>query len=586
MKVALVGNPNVGKTTMFNILTKSNQKVGNYPGITVQIKTGNLTKDIEIIDLPGIYSLDSLSIEEEVVALNFLNESKPDLILNILDDSNLYRNLFLTFQLKKFKIPMVIVLSMIDIAEKNNTKIDIEKLSNLLGNKISTINANKKETLSQLITFIKNKDFKITQSQNFTYQEEPEKIYKNINSILNKCIKFQNKNNNFSERLDKIILNKFLALPILIAIFFLIFKITFSWIGGPLSNLLNEFIYNKFIPFIENLLINFSPLLKSFILDGIISGISSVLVFIPIIMSLFICITLLESCGYMTRAAVILDKFMRIFGLSGKAFLPMIMGFGCTVPSIMATRTFESENDRKKSLFILPLMSCNARLPVYVLFTSIFFKEHQEIIILFLYLLGILLAIIIGTILNKFSNEKNTEVFILEVPDYKTPIPSYIIKEVINKISMFFKKIGKLIFSISIIIWFLSNFNLSGFTTIENSFLYSIGNFLALIFKPLGFGFWQASISILNGLLAKEVIISSIGVIFGPDLSTQLPLFFSATSSISFLVFVLLYTPCISVLATIKQEYGTKFMITSVIYQFLLAYSVSFLIFNILQIIW
>ncbi len=586
MKIALVGNPNVGKTTFFNILTKSNQKVGNYPGITVQKKTGNLTDDIEIIDLPGIYSLESLSIEEKV-SLDYIKNEKPSLILNILDASNLYRNLFLTFQLKQFNIPVVVILNMIDLATKNNIIIDHEKLSRALNCPVFVVNANKKHGVEEVETFLKNESSKLTSTTKNYDSLKSEDIYKEIEPILNSCVKTdKKKNTNFTEKLDSILLNKFLSIPIFILIFFLIFKITFSWIGTPLSDLLDEFITDKLTPLIQNLISNTSPLFQSFILDGIVAGVGSVLVFFPVILCMFVCLTFLESCGYISRAAIIIDKFMRLFGLSGKAFLPMMMSFGCTVPAIMGTRTFESERDRKTCIFLLPLMSCNARLPVYLLFTSVFFKNNAEFVIMGLYLLGIIVAIIVGLIMNIFSKETKSEIFILELPNYQLPTLSYMIKESFNKLSSFFKKIGTLIFSISIIIWFLSNFNFSGFTTIENSFLYSIGNFIAPLFAPLGFGIWQASLSLLTGLMAKEVIISSMGVIFGANLETILPSFFTPAAAISFLVFVLLYTPCISVLSTIKHEYGTKLMFTSIIFQLALAYSVSFLIFNIINLIW
>lgn len=586
MNYALIGNPNVGKTTLFNILTKSNQKVGNYPGVTVQKKTGNLTNGINIIDLPGIYSLDSISIEEKI-SLDYIEHENPDLIINVIDASNLYRNLFLTLKLKQFKTPMIVVLNMMDIAEKNNINIDIDKLSSMLECKIFTISANKKSTISKLTSFLHeySRDEVKHKKQCSLSSEE---IYKNIDNIINKCVTQENiKQNTISQTIDKILLNKYLSIPILILIFYIIFKITFSWVGGPLSDLLDEFISERAIPFVDNMLSSSSDLFRSFILDGILGGVASVIVFLPIILSMFVCLTFLENCGYIARASVIVDKFMRCFGLSGKAFLPMIMSFGCTVPAIMATRTFENDNDRKTSIFLLPLMSCNARLPVYILFTSIFFKEHRELVILFLYLLGIILSIITGLIMKFFSNNKSTsEVFILEIPDYKLPSLTYIIKESLNKISSFFKKIGTLIFSISIIVWFLSNFNMSGFCPIEDSFLYMIGTFLSKIFSPLGFGFWQASVSLLTGLMAKEVIISSMGVIFGSNLQAILPSFFTPASALSFLVFVLIYTPCISVLSTIKHEYGVKLMIISSIYQFSLAYCISFLVFNIFNLIW
>lgn len=587
MKCSLIGNPNVGKTTIFNILTGSNQKIGNYPGVTVQKKVGKIKDNIELIDLPGIYSLDSLSIEEKI-SLEYLKTEKPDLIINVIDSSNLYRNLFLTLQLKSFNIPMILVLNMIDIAEKNNMIIDTNKLSLQFNCKIFAINGNKKSSTKSLKNFIENYQPINIKNDEINKDESYDKIYEEIDSILKSCLK----NNKYigkskSEYIDKIILNKYLSLPILIIIFYLVFKITFSWVGGPLSDIFSNLISNKFIPTIENLLLSSSNLTKSFILDGIISAVSTIISFLPIILSMFICLTFLESCGYIARSAVLLDRFMGIFGLSGKAFLPMLMSFGCTVPAIMATRTFENDNDRKTSIFLLPLISCSARLPVFLLFTNIFFKEHREIVILFLYVLSIILAIIIGLIMKSFSKKNYSgEVFILELPNYKLPSLSYIFKESLNKISSFFKKIGTLILSISIIIWFLSNFNIYGFCSVEDSFLYSIGTYISKIFIPLGFGFWQAAVSLITGLMAKEFIISSMGVAFGLNLHEILPTFFSVQSSISFLVFVLLYTPCISVLSTVKHEYGMKLTIILTIYQFLLAYSVSFFVFNIINLFW
>lgn len=587
MRYALIGNPNVGKTTIFNILTGSNQKVGNYPGVTVQKKVGKITNNIELIDLPGIYSLDSISIEERI-SLEYLQNKNPDLIINVLDSSNLYRNLFLTLQLINFNIPMVLVLNMIDVAEKNNIKIHTNKLSTYLNCKVFTVNGNKKNTISSIENFIKNYEPIDIQKSKVDKSKSSNEIYEEINSILKLCVKTgKSKNKNKSKYVDNIVLNKYLSFPILIIIFYLIFKITFSWFGGPMSDILSNLISNKFVPIIENLLSHSSPIIKSFILDGIINAVSTIISFFPLILSMFICLTFLDNCGYIARSSVLLNRFMNMFGLSGKAFFPLLMSFGCTVPAIMATRTFENDNDRKISIFLLPLMSCSARLPVFLLFTNIFFKNHKEIVLLFLYALSIILAVIIGIIMNKFSKTDNLEKsFILELPDYKLPSLSYILKESLNKISSFFKKIGTLILSISIVIWFLSNFNIYGFCSIEDSFLYSIGSYISKIFVPLGFGFWQAGVSLIAGLMAKEFIISSMGVTFGANLTQIIPTFFTSHSSISFLVFVLLYTPCISVLSTVKHEYGIKFTLILTVYQLLLAYSVSFLVFNITNLLW
>ena len=324
-----------------------------------------------------------------------------------------------------------------------------------------------------------------------------------------------------------------------------------------------------------------SPWFQSLILDGIIGGVGGILVLLPIILSLFACITVLEDSGYMARVAFIMDKIMRKMGLSGKAFIPMIVGFGCSVPAIMTARTLESEKDRKLTALLIPLMSCNARLPVYSVFAAVFFPDKIGLIVASLYFLGILLAFILGIIFKHTIFKNEEEPLLIELPEYKLPSLKNLFNQLYEKTKGFLVKAGTLIFAMSIVLWFLSNFNFNGMTDVNNSILSSIGGFIAPIFKPLGFGNWQSSVSLLTGLIAKETVVSSMGVIFAGDLSAMLPLHFTTLSALSFLVFVLLYTPCITVVGTMKKEFGTKITLFSVFYQLSLAWIVSFLVFNI-----
>ena len=376
-------------------------------------------------------------------------------------------------------------------------------------------------------------------------------------------------------------LNPWLAYPIFFAIMALTFQITFSWIGQPLSDLLDTLLNDSLVPLIENLIHGMSPWFQSLILDGIIGGVGGILVLLPIILSLFACITVLEDSGYMARVAFIMDKIMRKMGLSGKAFIPMIVGFGCSVPAIMTARTLESEKDRKLTALLIPLMSCNARLPVYSVFAAVFFPDKIGLIVASLYFLGILLAFILGIIFKHTIFKNEEEPLLIELPEYKLPSLKNLFNQLYEKTKGFLVKAGTLIFAMSIVLWFLSNFNFNGMTDVNNSILSSIGGFIAPIFKPLGFGNWQSSVSLLTGLIAKETVVSSMGVIFAGDLSAMLPLHFTTLSALSFLVFVLLYTPCITVVGTMKKEFGTKITLFSVFYQLSLAWIVSFLVFNI-----
>ena len=577
---ALLGNPNVGKTTLFNALTGSNQYVGNWAGVTVEKKEGFIDNKIKIVDLPGIYAMDTYSNEEKV-SKEFLQNGNVDVIINIVDASSLDRNLYLTTQLKQFNKPIILVLNMIDVAISKGLDIDFNLLSQKLGVKIIPIVASKGKGISDVKDCILKKDYITTSSNSLKFKDEKE-TYAYIEALLKSSTNKNNDNKvSISEKIDKIVLNRLLAYPLFFGSLFLIFMFTFNWVGQPLADFLDSLLNDSFVPFLSNLLANNSPWFSSLLIDGIVGGVGSVIVFLPVILALFLGISFLEDSGYMARAAFIMDKLMRKMGLSGKAFIPLIVGFGCSVPGIMSARTLESEKDRKLTALLVPLMSCNARLPVYALFASVFFPGRETLMVFSLYLMGIGLAFGIGLLFKNTLFKKDEEPFIIELPEYKLPEPKSLLIHTWEKGKGFLKKAGTIIFSISVIVWFLSNFNTTGMVDINSSFLASIGRFINPLFIPLGFATWQNSISLLTGLMAKEVVVGTMGVIYGGDLTHILANYFTPLSAYSFLVFVLLYTPCVSVIATMKKEYGNKMAIFSLTYQLVLAWIVSFIIFNV-----
>jgi ferrous iron transport protein B len=584
---ALLGNPNVGKTTLFNLLTGSNQHVGNWPGVTVEKKEGFIKNTTKIVDLPGIYAMDTYSNEEKV-SKDFLINGNVDLIINIVDASSLNRNLYLTMQLKEFNIPIILVLNMIDAAQAKGIDIDYDKLAKNLGVKVIPIIATKAQGIDELTKLLLSSDFlselgdndyhSLDQTFNFTTEKE---TYEYIDHILKNSSSYKTENSiTVTEKLDKVFINKFLAYPIFLAILFFIFQFTFSWVGQPLADLLDSGVNDWLVPHIHTLLSSSSSWFQSLIMDGIIGGVGSVIVFLPVILALFLCISFLEDSGYMARVAFIMDKIIRKMGLSGKAFIPLIIGFGCSVPAVMSARTLESEKDRKMTALLVPLMSCNARLPVYLIFAGAFFKGHEAIVVASLYCLGIIIAFLLGILFKNTIFKKDDEPFIIELPEYKLPNVKSLAMHTWEKGKGFLKKAGTIIFSVSIIVWVLSNFNFSGMTAINSSFMAYIGRFISPIFIPLGFASWQSSVALLTGIMAKEVVVGTMGVIYGGNLSQILPTAFSSLSAISFLVFVLLYTPCISLIATMKKEYGSKMAAFSVIYQLVLAWVVSFIVYN------
>ncbi len=582
--VALTGNPNVGKTTIFNALTGANQYVGNWAGVTVEKKEGYLGKFVKIVDLPGIYALDTYSNEERV-SKDYLSTEDADVIINIVDASNLDRNLYLTTQLKQFNKPIIMILNMMDVAESKGIDIDVIKLAKELKITIVPISASKGIGIHAIKDMLTNLDLsKLSIDNTFSSHDfKSEKdTYDYIEKILNRCVSYNSKSKlRTRDGIDVILLNKFLAYPIFFGIMYLIFKFTFNWVGQPLADLLGTLLDDYLMPTLNNLLVNSSPWFRSLLVDGIVGGVGSIVIFLPVILALFLGISFLEDSGYMARAAFLMDKVMRRMGLSGKAFIPLIVGFGCSVPAIMSARTLESEKDRKLAALIIPLMSCNARLPVYALFASIFFPGRETPVVFSLYLIGVVIAFIIGLLFKSTIFRKDEEPFIIELPEYKVPEVRNLALHTWDKGKGFLKKAGTIILSISVVVWFLSNFNMYGMTDMNTSLFASIGKFIAPIFKPLGFGSWEISVSLLTGLMAKEVVVSTMGVIFGANLETILPQHFTAVTAYGFLVFTLLYTPCVTTIATMKKEYGSKMMFFSVVYQLVLAWIASFLVYNI-----
>ncbi len=576
INVALLGNPNVGKTTVFNILTGSKQYVGNWPGVTIEKKEGFINEEIKIVDLPGIYAMDTFSNEEKV-SKRFLESGDVDLILNIVDASSLDRNLYLTTQLMQYNKPIILLLNMVDVAESKGIHIDPVKLEKELGVRVIPIVAKKKEGLENISNEINEYS-----SKPFSYKKDfgnEINTYKEIEKILSKSMKSGSKNKeSISSKLDNIILNPILAYPIFVLALLTLFKFTFEWVGGPLQGLTETLIDTYIATPSDALLANSSPWFHSLIVDGIIGGLGGALPFFPLIFVLFLGMSFFEDSGYMARTAFLMDNIMKKVGLSGKAFIPMIMGFGCASPAIMATRTLESEKDRKVTALIAPLMTCGAKVPVYALFVSIFFPKNAAIVTTSLYLLGIVVAIIIALILNKTVYKADIEPFVLELPEYKLPTLSALFKNTWNKAKGFLIKVCTIMFAMSVVIWALSSFNFSGFTSdINSSFLALLGGLIAPLFAPLGFGDWRAGVSILTGISAKEVLISTMEILYG-NLNTVLPTVFTSVSAYAFLVFSALYTPCIAALSTMRKEYGSKMMMISAVYQFVLAWIVAFIV--------
>lgn len=588
MIVALVGNQNCGKTTIFNKITNLKQHVGNFPGVTVEYVVGTVPnyKNCKIVDLPGLYSLNTYTSEEKVTR-DFLYKVKPDVIINVVDATNLQRNLYLTMQLKEIGIPMIIALNMLDEVEKNKGKINIQELSRILQLPIVKLSTVTKEETEQLIyEAIQNKRIYNINTPNLKQQNKINEKYSQIENICNNVVKMpRNMSKNNSYKIDKILTNKFLGLPIFFFIMYIIFNLTFNIIGNYFTELLNqgiEVVSNIIIYYFETH--EYNLIIESLIIDGILNGIGSVISFLPIIVTLYFFLSILEDSGYMTRIAFIMDKPLSKIGLSGKSIVPILLGFGCSVPAILSIRTIQSEKERDLSLILVPFISCSAKIPIYAIFVSIFFKDNPAMAMTLIYAVGIIIGITVTALVGrKRKNDEGT--FIMELPNYRIPSLKNTWHLMWNKTKEFLIKSFSVIFIASLIIWFLKSFNQGLFFVPENeSMLAMIGQKISFIFKPLGFSDWKIATSIIVGISAKEAILSTLSVLTNASsnmLSIIIGNMFTRSSAISFLAFILLYTPCIATIGIIKKEFGIKKAIKIVFNQFFIAYIISFLIYKI-----
>lgn len=588
MILALVGNQNCGKTTIFNRITNMKQHVGNFPGVTVEHVIGEVPNynNCKIVDLPGLYSLNTYTYEEKVTR-DFLYKVKPDVIINVIDATNLQRNLYLTMQLKETGIPMVIALNMLDEVEKNKGKIEVQELSKRLQLPIVKLGTVTKEETEKLIyEAIQNKRFYNINNPNLRKQNKINEKYREIESICNNVVKMpRNMSKNNSYRIDRILTNKFLGLPIFFFIMYIIFNLTFNIIGNYFTELLNqgiEVVSNIIINYFENH--EYNLIVESLIVDGVLNGIGSVISFLPIIVTLYFFLSILEDSGYMTRIAFIMDKPLSKIGLSGKSIVPILLGFGCSVPAIFSIRTIQSKKERELSLTLVPFISCSAKIPIYAIFVSIFFKDNSAIAMILIYAVGIIIGILLTALLDK--KRKNDEgTFIMELPNYRMPSIKNTWYLMWNKTKEFLIKSFSVIFIASLIIWFLKSFNQElVFVPEGESMLAMIGQKISFIFKPLGFSNWKIVTSIIVGISAKEAILSTLSILTNAN-SSILPIIisnmFTKSSAISFLTFILLYTPCIATIGIIKKEFGIKKAIKIVFNQFIIAYIISFLIYKI-----
>ncbi|MBP1926470.1 ferrous iron transport protein B [Sedimentibacter acidaminivorans] len=660
---ALAGNQNSGKTTLFNKLTGSNQHVGNFPGVTIEKKEGQIKrqKDASVVDLPGIYSLSPYTMEE-VVTRDFLLKENPDLIINIVDATNIERNLYLTLQLMELSIPMVIALNMMDEVRASGNSVDVIKLSKHLGIPVVPISAAKNEGISELMDVIMKSAFEkkkpskldfcsgevhkaihsishliedqamssgypirfaatklvegdeptikalnVSDSQMHIINHVVEDMEKSLDTdreaaladmrynyigklCLDSVVKHQETNEQIrSEKIDRVLTHKYFGIPIFFGIMFFIFWLTFSVIGAPLQEIL-EIGIGSVTDGVAQIITDagVSDWLYSLVIDGVFAGVGSVLSFLPLIVILFLFLSLLEDSGYMARVAFVMDKMLRKIGLSGRSFVPMLIGFGCSVPAIMATRTLSSERDRKMTIVLTPFMSCSAKLPIYGMITAAFFPNNAAVVMISLYILGILVAILSGLLLKGTVFKGNPVPFVMEMPAYRIPSVKSVLIHMLEKAKDFIRKAFTVIFIASLIIWFLQSFDWS-FNMVDdstNSILAYIGSFIAPVFKPLGFSDWRISTALITGLTAKEAVVSTLSVLTGVSSDVQLSMILNTMltplSSFAFLAFTLLYMPCIAAFAATKRELGSmKYAILTALYQTITAYVVALIIYQI-----
>jgi len=662
MIFAIAGNQNCGKTTLFNQLTGSNQRVGNFPGVTIEQKTGEITwnKDISLVDLPGIYSLSPYT-SEEIITRDFLLKQKPDGIINIIDATNIERNLYLTLQLIELNIPMVLALNMMDEVQANNGSIDINNLKDTLGIPVVPISAVKNHGLSELVEqtietarahkkpahvdfcsgavhraihaiahLVEDHAQKLNLPVRFTAtrlvegdeimiktlgldENETDMIqhavtemetelgtdreaaladmrYQFIENVCAGCVVKPKESREYrrSVSLDNILTHKIWAFPAFLGIMLTVFWLTFGVIGNKLSELM-EIGLDDLSGIVDEALSSYglNPVIHSMIIDGVFMGVGAVLVFVPLIIVLFFFLSLLEDSGYMARVAYVMDKPLRKIGLSGRSFVPMLMGFGCTVPAIMSTRTLASERDKKMTILLTPFMSCGAKIPIYALFTAAFFPKHQAFVMISLYLMGIVFGILSGFIMKKTIFKGAPVPFVMELPNYRFPSVKTVLILMWEKAKDFIQRAFTVIFIATVIIWFLQSFDmrLNYNTDGTDSILASIGRLISGVFHPIGISDWRVSTALITGFTAKEAVISTLAVLTGTsiaELGNTLHTFFTPLSAFCFLVFTLLYTPCVAAVATVKRELGSvKGTVFVILYQTIFAWLAAFAIYRI-----
>jgi len=663
IKIALAGNPNSGKTTVFNNLTGSHQHVGNWPGVTVEKKEGKFTYDgfkADVIDLPGIYSLTAYSIDERI-ARNFLLQENPDVVVAVIDASNLERNLYLVVQLLELGANVVLDLNMMDLVENRGIKINKEKLSRILNVKVVETIAHKgkgideikkiaideaknkkpgefkidygkdiEQVIDKLTRFLKErkisvnyplrwlviklleKDAEVVQTikalsegkiilneveQNISKLEKHlgydletalvERRYGYLKGLVGECTSRHytfKERLNISDKIDRVVTNKFIGIPLFLALMWLTFQLVFT-IGGPLADLIDTFFgWTAQVVSKELISIGAPEWLISLISDGIISGVGSVLVFLPNILLLFLAISILEDSGYMARAAFVMDRLMHALGLHGKSFIPLILGFGCNIPGIMATRTLESEKDRILTILVNPLMSCSARLPIYILFAGVFFPRNQGLVVFSLYLMGIVLAVAVARIFKSIFFKHKVAPLIMELPPYRLPQIKSVLIHMWERGSLFLKKAGGIILAGVIVVWFLSSVPFGVEYASQQSLIGRIGSLLAPLLSPAGFGFWQAAVALGFGILAKEIVVGTLGTVYGAEgagLKGAILQHFTALSAYSFMVMSLIYIPCIASIAVIKRETNWKWALLAVGYSLILGWVMAVIIYQI-----
>ena len=624
LAVALTGNPNTGKSTIFNELTGANQKIGNWPGVTVDKKVGYLNykgRTISVVDLPGTYSINAHS-QEEIVVSDYFKENKPDIVVDIVDASNISRNLFLTVQLMENGIPLIINLNMMDEAERQGIKINEKKLEQAFGMPVTnTVGRSNKsvKVLLDVFTETRMSDYKPSaimqahidkvnklKASGLSADKLDEEIiasrYDFIDKVMAESVTTENIGNTLSDKLDSVLANGFPALIIMIALFYLLFQFTFNWVGQPLADLLGDFLTGDLVDWAKEAMeaAGVAEWMQSLVADGILAGVGAVVGFVPLIFTLFFCLSFLDGTGYMARVAFVLDPIMRRAGLSGKGIMPLIMGFGCGVPAIMAARGMDTNKDRMISVLITPFLTCNAKVPIMALFAAMFFPDNAANIVFAMYFIGLATAIIAAKVLSKTTFKEDQSTFLLELPPYRMPSMKTVLLETWDKGKGYLVKAGTIIFAMTVMIWFLSNYNSDGMTEdMDQSFLASIGSAASVFFAPQGFDTWEAGAAVVTGVMAKEAVVSTMGILYGigDDVSTEVEdaddtasqfmatamgTAFTPLSALAFMIFTQLYSPCVTALGTVKKETQSwKWMAFTFIYTCTVAWVVSMLVYQI-----